>query len=271
MEKKKTRFFLIIGILIVVTISSWLFMARGLKETYRILDNDTPEVKSQINIIKDYRKLKGYKIIKDTNEYKMVMISAGLTYGKDDKIEITNVNFDSNGVVITVQESIDPNPEKEVINYPFVIVKLDTNKDHIKVVNTNGDEYSAIDLDNSTNSTSSDSNNNTDEDNSNKDEETVVTDDENNTSNEESDADENQASKDEEKDTQENTTSTKQISVEYQGRIDDESIEVKIGNDYTTLYLSEGVKSKINNYDSGAKLTLGYIEENGQRRVVSVK
>lgn len=260
MEKKKTRFFLIIGILIVVTISSWLFLARGLKETYRVLDNDTSEVKSQIDIIKDYRKLKGYKVIKDTDEYKMVMISAGLTYGKEDKIEITNVNFDSDEVIITVKESIDPNPENEVINYPFIIVKLDTNKDNLKIINANGDEYLPIDLDNSTNDTNSDSDNNANEDESSEDESTVVTDEE------DTSTDKNQPSQENE----ENTESTKEIHVEYQGRIDDESIEVKIGDDYTTLYLSEDVKSKINNYDAGAKLTLGYIEENGQKRVISI-
>lgn len=262
--KRKSRFPIVLLILVIVLGIAFAFAANSLKDRYRVLDNSSKEVSSMLSEIKDFRKLKGYKVIKDANDYKIILISAGLTYGKDDSLVVQSIDFESNKFKIVVEESIDPNPEREVITYPYVMVKVDTIKDSFEIVNTNGEVYEEIELHDPTAGIPENPTEKVEEVEEEEDakEETEVA----KEVEEEEDASDN---KEEEKVNEVENQNMKYIECEYQGRIDGSSIEVKQGDDYMTFDISS-MASTFTNYDYGTKLKIGYVEKNGVNLLVSV-
>lgn len=264
--KRKSRFPIVLLILVIVLGIAFAFAANSLKDRYRVLDNSSKEVSSMLSEIKDFRKLKGYKVIKDANDYKIILISAGLTYGKDDSLVVQSIDFESNKFKIVVEESIDPNPEREVITYPYVMVKVDTIKDSFEIVNTNGEVYEEIELHDPTAGIPE---NSTDKVEEKVEEEEYAKEETEDAKEEVEEEEEVSGNKEEEKVNEVENQNMKYIECEYQGRIDGGSIEVKQGDDYMTFDISS-MASTFKNYDYGTKLKIGYIEKNGVNLLVSV-
>lgn len=272
--KRKSKFPIVLLVLVIIIGITFTFAVNKMKDKYRVLDTNSNEVSSMLPDIKDYRKLKGYKVIKDSDDYKIVLISAGLTYGKDDSLTVKDVLFNGDKVKITVEESIDPSPEKEVVRYPYVVLKLDTSKNHIEVSNTKGEEYIEIDLHDETAGIPEvqvkDENAIQEQEDISKDEvskeDEAVVEEQGQVSDEK---DEAVVEEQEQEQVSDEAKNMKYVTGEYQGRIDGGSIEVKVGSEYVTFDIS-GMAMSFPNYQYGTKLKLGYLEKNGGNILISV-
>lgn len=273
--KKKSRFPKVLLAVVIVLGITFTFAANKMRDRYRVLDNASKEVSSMLPKIKDYRKLKGYKVIRDESDYKIILISAGLTYGKNDNLVVKNVDFESGKVRIIVEENIEENPAVETIMYPYLMLKVDTVKDDIEVLNTDGELYSEIALHDPTAGIPEVQETNNEEVENELDEENVENSNEDEDKKEEekeevSSKEDSEEIEVEDEEVKDESKNIKYVTGEYQGRIDGGSIEVKVGNnDYFTFDISD-IASSFKNYDYGTKLKIGYIEKNGSNILISV-
>lgn len=255
-KKRKSRFGVVLGVVIVTLALVFSYLTLSQKEKYRVLDNSSKEVKSMIGSIKDIRTLKGYKVIDKISDNKLVMISAGLSYDPNGSIEVIDVEFEKNYAKIVVKENIDKNPEKEKVTYPFVIVKLSSEISTISVVDESGEEYEEIFLNKHTN------------------EEPVKTEDseeEEVESSEEEDKEAEEELEDEEvEEVEEEVVQTKTLTCTYEGKADGTTIEVSVGGQYRTFDISDVSKS-FDNMEIGRQITIEYIDSVGNGKIVSVK
>lgn len=254
-KKRKSRFGVVLGVVIVTLALVFSYLTLSQKEKYRVLDNSSKEVKSMIGSIKDIRTLKGYKVIDKNSDNKLVMISAGLSYDPNGSIEVMDVEFGKNSAKIVVKENIDKNPEKEKVTYPFVIVKLSSEISTISVVDESGEEYEEIFLNKHTN------------------EEPVKTEDneeEEVESSEEEDKEAEEVLEDEEVEVEEEVVQTKTLTCTYEGKADGTTIEISVGDQYRTFDISDVSKS-FDNMEIGRQITIEYIDAVGNGKIVSVK
>lgn len=259
-KKKKSRFGMVLGVLIVILAMVFALLVAAQKESYKVLDNSSREVASKISQIKDYRTLKGYKILEDNGKYKLILISAGLSYDKEATLEVEDIEFKKDSISIHVKENINQNPEKEVVNYPFVIVKVDTKIDDIFVYNQTGEQYSEIVI-------------NGDDvaelEEGDVGESNQVNIDEDANSSEEDNEDENEESEIENSEDEENVN-TKVLTCVFQGRIDSNSIEVSVGDTYRTFDVTE-VQNSFANIEIGTSITVEYIDSTVGQKIINVR
>ena len=258
-KKRKSRFGVVLGVVIVTLALVFSYLTLSQKEKYRVLDNSSKEVKSIIGSIKDIRTLKGYKVIDKSSDNKLVMISAGLSYDPNGSIEVMDIEFGKNSAKIVVKENIDKNPEKEKVTYPFVIVKLSSEISTISVVDESGEEYEEIFLNKHTNEEPVKA-----EDN---EEEEVE-------SSEEEDKEAEEELEDEEveevEEVEEEVVQTKTLTCTYEGKADGTTIEISVGDQYRTFDISDVSKS-FDNMEIGRQITIEYIDSVGNGKIVSVK
>lgn len=262
-KKKKSRFGMVLGVLIVILAMVFALLVAAQKESYKVLDNSSREVASKISQIKDYRTLKGYKILEDNGKYKLILISAGLSYDKEATLEVEDIEFKKDSISIHVKENINQNPEKEVVNYPFVIVKVDTKIDDIFVYNQSGEQYSEIVINGDDVAEPEEEN----IDASNKgdiDEDVNSGEEENEDENGESEESEIESSQEEE------NVNTKVLTCVFQGRIDSNSIEVSVGDTYRTFDVTE-VQNSFANIEIGSSITVEYIDSTVGQKIINVR
>ena len=252
-KKRKSRFGVVLGVVIVTLALVFSYLTLSQKEKYRVLDNSSKEVKSIIGSIKDIRTLKGYKVIDKSSDNKLVMISAGLSYDPNGSIEVMDVEFGKNYAKIVVKENIDKNPEKEKVTYPFVIVKLSSEISTISVVDESGEEYEEIFLNKHTN------------------EEPVKAEDNEEEEVESSEEEDKEADEVEEvEEVEEEVVQTKTLTCTYEGKADGTTIEISVGDQYRTFDISDVSKS-FDNMEIGRQITIEYIDAVGNGKIVSVK
>ena len=251
---------MVLGVLIVILAMVFALLVAAQKESYKVLDNSSREVASKISQIKDYRTLKGYKILEDNGKYKLILISAGLSYDKEATLEVEDIEFKKDSISIHVKENINQNPEKEVVNYPFVIVKVDTKIDDIFVYNLTGEQYSerVINGDDVAELEEGDVG-----------ESNQVNIDEDANSSEEDNEDENEESEIENSEDEENVN-TKVLTCVFQGRIDSNSIEVSVGDTYRTFDVTE-VQNSFANIEIGTSITVEYIDSTVGQKIINVR
>lgn len=99
-----------------------------------------------------------------------------------------------------------------------------------------------------------------------------------NTGNSSAEEDNDEDNKDNEEDNKDNEdeNSSSEINTNkktglFQGFADDNSVEIKIGNEYATYRVSSQAKSTLSNKNLGESITFEFTKENGQLIITSVK
>lgn len=264
-KKRKSRFGMVLGVLITILAVTFSFLALGQKENYTVLSSTSKEVMSKISKIKDYRTIKGYKVLEDNGKHKLVLISAGLTYDEFATIEVLDVKISKNKADVTVKENINTNPEREVVKYPFVVLKIESSVEKLVVKTSEGEEYAEIIIDGESVEKEPA---NEDLDNEEVEKETLED------TEDKEDKEEVKEDKEEEKeDSSQNSQSsenTKTLTCVYRGRVDSNSIEVSVGDSYRTFNV-DMVQNAFVNTEIGETITVEYIESSLGQQIVKIK
>ena len=257
--KRKSRFGKVLGVIIIIIAITFAFIVVGQRYSYSVLQSNSNEVKSKIEEIKDYRTIKGYKVLESSGQHKLVLISAGLTYDKEAKLEVESVDISKDKAKVVVKEIINTDVENEVVTYPYVVLKLSNSVKDIMIENTDGEKYNEIIIagkDNTVVVESSESEDDDKEKNS-------------STKKEDSDKDMDDESIEEDEVKEENkeevvdkdhvSSNTKTVKCIYQGRIDSNSVEVMINGEYATFNVDQ-VQGAFVDKEIGDIITVEYID-----------
>ena len=188
-----------------------------------------------------------------------MLISAGLTYDKEAKLEVESVDISKDKAKVVVKEIINTDVENEVVTYPYVVLKLSNSVKDIMIENTDGEKYNEIIIagkDNTVVVESSESEDDDKEKNS-------------STKKEDSDKDMDDESIEEDEVKEENkeevvdkdhvSSNTKTVKCIYQGRIDSNSVEVMINGEYATFNVDQ-VQGAFVDKEIGDIITVEYID-----------
>lgn len=268
---KKSYMKLGIVVAVIIAIMGIMFMFNSAKDSFRILNENSAEVSSKMDEIRDYRKLKGYKVLESSRDSQVLLISAGLTYGEEDTVEIESVDFGKNDITVVVKENLKDSPENEVISYPSVIVEIDSSLKGLVVKNTDGDIYEEMQLHKSDDEVDKEE---PKEEIKNEEIKTDEVKNENKDENKEQEDSKEEPKKDEVVEDQnkeeEPKKETGSLTVEFQGKIDTSSIEVKYGETYMVFDISS-MGNSFPQYEMGTKINLTYEQVGSSFKAIAVK